>query len=175
MAGSSSRTTLSTSVISRLTLGILGCVLVLVLPALARAGDSAASPVGTWLTENGGADVKIADCSGKLCGSIVWIKEPLDTHGQPKLDSNNPDQSLRSRKILGLPILSDFVPAGDGSNVWQHGLIYNPQDGRTYKCTLTLVDDHTLRVRGYVGISLFGKTQTWTRIDGATAPAAGAQ
>jgi len=139
-------------------------------PMTARAGAADATPVGTWLTERGGADVKIANCGGKLCGSIVWLKEPLNARGQPKIDSKNPDESLRSRKILGVPLLTDFVRSSDGSNVWQDGLIYNPDDGKTYKCTLTLVDDHTLRVRGYVGISLLGKTQTWTRVDG-TAPA----
>jgi uncharacterized protein (DUF2147 family) len=146
---------------------------VMLSPAPAIAGD-AASPIGTWLTEKGGADVKIATCDvGKLCGSIVWIKQPLDAHGQPKVDSKNPDESLRSRKILGLPILTGFVSSGDGS-VWKDGFIYNPDDGKTYRCTLTVVDDHTLRVRGYVGISLFGKTQVWTRVDGVSAPA-GAQ
>ncbi len=175
MAGSPSQTTPLSVVVCRFALGLIGCALMLVQPVSALGGDAAASPAGTWLTESGGADVKIADCGGKLCGSIVWIKEPLDAHGQQKVDSNNPDQSLRSRKLVGLPILSGFVPAGDGSNVWQDGLIYNPQDGKTYKCTLTLVDGHTLRVRGYVGISLFGKTQTWTRVDGATASPAGAQ
>ena len=139
-------------------------------PTAARAGAVDPTPVGTWLTERGGANVKIANCGGKLCGSIVWLKEPLNAHGQPKRDSENPDESLRSRPILGVPLLTDFVRSGDGSNVWQDGLIYNPDDGKTYKCTLTLVDDHTLRVRGYVGISLLGKTQTWTRVDG-TAPA----
>ena len=139
-------------------------------PTAARAGAVDPTPVGTWLTERGGAHVKVANCGGKLCGSIVWLKEPLNAHGQPKVDSKNPDESLRSRKILGVPLLTDFVRSGDDSNVWQDGLIYNPDDGKTYKCTLTLVDDHTLRVRGYVGISLLGKTQTWTRVDG-TAPA----
>ncbi len=147
---------------------LLGCAwMFAVVPAL--AGD-APSPVGTWLTERGGADIKIADCGGKLCGSIAWVKEPLDAHGQPKVDSKNPVESLRSRKILGLPILSGFVPSGDGG-VWKDGLIYNPDDGRTYRCTLTMVDDHTMRVRGYIGISLLGKTQVWTRVDGTTAPA----
>jgi uncharacterized protein (DUF2147 family) len=173
MAGSSLRAASVTAILSRLSLGILGCALISAWTTAARAADAAASPIGTWLTESGGADVQIADCGSKLCGSIVWIKEPLDAHGRPKVDSNNPDQALRSRKILGLVILSGFVSAGD--NVWQDGLIYNPQDGRTYKCTLTLVDDHTLRVRGYVGISLLGKTQTWTRVDGVTTVPAGAQ
>jgi uncharacterized protein (DUF2147 family) len=148
-------------------IGILGLSLI-AYPGGAIAGD-APTPLGTWLTERGGANIKVSDCGGgKLCGAIVWIKEPLDAHGQPKVDSKNPDASLRSRKILGLPILTGFVPSSGGA-VWKDGLIYNPDDGKTYKCTLTVVDDHTMRVRGYVGISLLGKTQVWTRVDGATA------
>jgi uncharacterized protein (DUF2147 family) len=151
---------------------VFGCLLMLAAPDPVRAADADMSPIGTWLTERGGAKIEIANCGSKLCGSIVWLKAPLDAQGRPKLDSRNPDESLRSRNMIGLPLLSDFVRSGDGSNVWQDGRIYDPDDGKTYKCTLTLVDDHTLNVHGYVGISLFGKTQTWTRAE-ATGTARG--
>ena len=77
-------------------------------------------------------------------------------------DGNNPDKKLRSRKIVGLSLLSGFVPSDD-KNKWQDGKIYNPEDGKTYSCSLTLRDDGKLDVRGYVGISLFGKSQIWAR------------
>jgi uncharacterized protein (DUF2147 family) len=129
----------------------------------ARAGDAAMTPVGVWATERAGARVKIEDCGGKLCGTLIWLKEPLDKQGKDKLDSSNPDASLRSRKLIGLALLRDFVP--DGAAVWSGGKIYDPDDGKTYSCNLTMQDAKTMRVRGYIGFSLLGKTQIWTRVE----------
>ena len=123
---------------------------------------SASSPVGVWLTEGGKSQVEIAECEDRLCGTIVWLAEPLDDEGREKTDKNNPEDSLKSRAIIGLPLLDRFVP-GDEENVWIDGKIYNPEDGETYSCTLTLQEDGSLKVRGYVGLPLFGKTQIWTR------------
>lgn len=129
------------------------------------AGDSRADSVkGTWLTEGGKSHVRIDDCGDKLCGEIVWLKEPLDDAGEPKTDNNNPDKSLQDRPILGLPLLQGFSN-GDEPNVWEGGTIYNPEDGDTYKSIMTLLSANELKVRGYVGISLFGKSQVWTRVD----------
>src|SRR5438045_3969805 len=62
----------------------------------------AADPLGTWLTEGGKSRVRVADCGGALCGSIVWLKEPNNPEtGQPKTDRFNPDQSKRSRPVIG--------------------------------------------------------------------------
>ncbi|MDP6689178.1 MAG: DUF2147 domain-containing protein, partial [Alphaproteobacteria bacterium] len=55
--------------------------------------------------------------------------------------------------------------AGEEANVWNDGTIYNPEDGEIYSCTMTLVDGRTLKVRGDVGLPLFGKTQVWTRVN----------
>ena len=123
----------------------------------------AAEPVGLWLTEGGKSRVEIAPCGDKLCGTIVWLKEPLDDAGKEKVDANNPDEALRSRKLLGLPLLNGFVRASE-DGVWENGTIYNPEDGKTYRSKMTLKDADTLKVRGYVGIPLFGKTQIWTRV-----------
>jgi uncharacterized protein (DUF2147 family) len=158
-------------VLTRCALLIFVCTLMLAQVGFARAGDAGASPVGTWMTQDGDANVKIGDCGGKLCGTIVWLKQPLDGHGQPKLDNENPDRALRSRPLVGLPLLTNFARSKD-PNVWRDGLIYDPEDGRTYRCTLTVVGDKTLRVHGYIGISLLGRSQNWTRIDGVTAPPA---
>lgn len=129
-------------------------------PVLAQAG--AGNVLGYWFTEGNKSKVEIEPCGDKLCGKIVWLKEPKTKEGKDKTDAHNPDKSLRSRKILGLALLSDFVKGTDG-NSWEDGKIYNPEDGETYKCTMTLQDDGTLEVRGYVGIPLFGKSQIWTR------------
>jgi uncharacterized protein (DUF2147 family) len=136
-------------------------LLALVLCATASVAE-APGPVGTWSTEGGKSHVEIVPCGSQLCGRVVWLKEPLDEAGSPKTDRSNPEAGLRTRPILGLPLLSGFVPAGDGR--WADGSIYNPEDGGTYNCTLTVLDADTLRVRGYVGLPLFGKTQVWNRV-----------
>jgi uncharacterized protein (DUF2147 family) len=144
---------------------------VALLVGVASAGVQAASaqpppsPIGVWATENGKAHIQIHDCGGKLCGTIVWLKQPLGKDGKDARDSRNPDPGLRMRKILGMPLLSDFVPDGGDPNAWKGGTIYNPNNGKTYSCNLTLEDSKTLRVRGYVGLSMFGATQVWTRVE----------
>ncbi len=106
-----------------------------------------------WNTGRGGF-VKIYECGDKLCGELVASEEP------DKMDVNNPDPSKRDEKLIGHNILSGFTKTKD--NVWKKGKIYNPNSGKYYKAKLTLEGDQ-LKVRGYKGISLFGKTVEWTR------------
>jgi uncharacterized protein (DUF2147 family) len=141
---------------------IITLALFLLAVSAAAFAQDTPSPIGTWATAHGGAHVEIKDCGGKLCGTIIWLKNPHDKNGQDSIDSNNPDASLRTRKILGLPLLNGFVQDGS-SNVWSDGTIYNPDNGKTYSCKLTVQNDGTMRVRGYVGLSLLGETQIWTR------------
>jgi uncharacterized protein (DUF2147 family) len=129
----------------------------------AIAGDDP-SPVGVWSTDGNDSHVKIEKCGTNLCGTIVWLKDPLGDDGKPAVDSKNPDPSLRTQKLVGLRLLSGFEQADGDPNVWKGGTIYDPDDGRTYSCNLTVQDQKTLKVRGYVGFSLLGKTQIWNRV-----------
>ncbi len=138
-------------------------------PAVSHAGNNADRILGVWLTQDGKARVQVVEEQGIYDGHIIWLKQPLypanDPHGmggKPKVDRRNPHQSLRGRPIIGLPLVSGFHYAGDGE--WDGGIIYDPENGTTYRCTITLTPDGTLRVRGYVGIPLFGRTTVWTRI-----------
>lgn len=137
-------------------------VTVLVLSAGAAAAQGA-NILGRWQTEGGKSHVQISQCGQYLCGQIVWLREPNRPDGQPKVDLKNPDQSKRAQKIIGLQMLWNFVKSSD-PNEWEGGRIYNPEDGDTYKSTLTLRRDGKLEVRGYVGISLLGKSQYWERV-----------
>jgi len=121
-----------------------------------------AGAVGVWLTQGGKSKVQIYDCGRKLCGKIIWLKEPKNEAGTEKLDVNNPDEQLQKRKILGLGLLSDFVVDEYEDHAWTSGKIYNPEDGDIYSCNMELQDDGSLEVHGYVGLPLFGKTQIWT-------------
>lgn len=117
----------------------------------------AADPNGLWLTEDGGAKVKIAKCGANICGSVAWLKEPTDSNGKPKTDQNNVDASKRNRPIIGVPIVLSMKP--DGADKWS-GQLYNAEDGKTYGGSVTLAGN-TMKVQGCV--SVFCKTKTWTR------------
>jgi len=121
----------------------------------------AADPTGTWLTEEGRATVRVADCAGTLCGTIVSLKEPNDLQtGKPKLDKNNVDAGKRGRAIVGLQILVGLKP--DGANKWS-GQIYNPEDGKTYGASVSLANANTLKVQGCIMGGVICKTNTWTK------------
>jgi uncharacterized protein (DUF2147 family) len=134
-----------------------------VLSAAAVASDAASGngAVGTWLDQTGKAGITIAPCGAKLCGTITWLRAPLDAQGKPKTDIHNTNGTLTTRPICGLQILGNFVP--DGANAWTGGFIYDPEKGETYDSNMHLKPDGTLAVRGYVGISLLGRSEIWTR------------
>jgi uncharacterized protein (DUF2147 family) len=115
---------------------------------------------GLWYNDIKSAKIQISRSSnGKFNGRIVWLKEPLKD-GKPKTDDQNPDDQLKLRPIIGLPILSDFVK--DGDYKYTDGTIYDPKNGKTYSCNITY-KGKTLAIRGYIGISLFGRTTVWER------------
>ncbi len=151
---------------------ILSLLCVCVIPLGVAAADP--DPAGVWATAGGLSHIKIAHCGTNLCGNIVWLKQPLNRYGKDKVDSNNPDPSLRTRTIVSLPLLSGFEQSQDDTSSWSNGKIYDPANGKTYSCNLTVEDRSTLHLRGYIGFSLFGQTQTWTRVadnkGGSTTP-----
>jgi len=143
----------------------------LVLAVSAHAAGSGLSPVGYWLTQEGKAVVRIEERGGKLDGHIVWLKEPNfpadDPKGQagrPKVDRNNPDPAKRNRSTLGLPIVFGFGPPDD-EGVCEGGQVYDPESGRTYSGTIRMVGKDRLSLRGYVLVSMIGRTSTWTRVE----------
>jgi len=119
--------------------------------------------VGVWEPGHGKAKVKINKIDDKFYGKIVWLKEPIDpATGEAKLDKNNPDESMQNVPLRGYRILKDFQYQGDG--VWEEGTIYDPESGTTYSCVITMKDENTLDIRGYVGVKTFGRTDTWRRL-----------
>lgn len=142
---------------SKTMLATLVPATLLLLVAAARAE----TPIGVW--ESGKSHIEIYDCGQLLCGRIVALDEPLDAKGNAKTDMNNPDPALSTRPIMGMDLIAGFSRKTDKR--WVGGTIYDPRDGKTYKCRMTLQDDGTLEVRGYVGLPLLGKTVVWTRIE----------
>ena len=121
--------------------------------------------LGVWLNEDKDAHVQAYKDGGKYFGEIIWLKTPIDEEtGKPKLDDENEDEALRERPILGLLLLKNFE--FDGDDEWEKGRIYDPKNGKTYKCYLEFHDEDTdeLKVRGYIGFSMLGRTTYWTRV-----------
>jgi uncharacterized protein (DUF2147 family) len=136
----------------------------MLLAALPLAAVAAADPsaLGEWVTEGGKARVRIEPCAadpGELCGAIVWSYRPDDAAPGPLVDVNNQDPALRSRPIVGLPLLQGFAP--DGPGAWSGGTIYDPEGGKTYRSKMRLAGPDSLEVEGCVLFVCRG--QTWTR------------
>jgi len=117
---------------------------------------------GRWLTENGDGWITIQIVGDSLEGSVAGSPEP-EQDEEREFDDRNPDPNLRTRLLDGLTIMKGFEYDGDGR--WSGGTVYDPNSGKTYKCTITQVDANTLKMRGFIGISLFGRSETWTRDD----------
>jgi uncharacterized protein (DUF2147 family) len=120
--------------------------------ALTMGVAQAQNILGKWATEAGDAQVEIYQQGDKYNGKIVWLKQGPET-----TDKHNPDAKLQSRKLMGVNILSNLVKKKDK---WEGGSIYNPKNGKTYKCKIWVEKGH-LMVRGYLGP--FYETQTWTK------------
>jgi uncharacterized protein (DUF2147 family) len=118
--------------------------------------------VGEWYTADKNAVVSIFIEGKTISGKTTWMKEPLESNGKPKLDKENPDENLRTRKRLGLKIMHGFVYKGN--NIWEDGRIYKPTNGKTYGGEAELVDKNTLELEGYlISLPFIGKKSTWTR------------
>ncbi|MDQ6814106.1 MAG: DUF2147 domain-containing protein [Bacteroidota bacterium] len=117
--------------------------------------------LGVWANGTNKGHIQLYKQDGKYYGKIIWLKQPNDEAGKPKIDKNNPDEEARSKRLLGLIMLRDFKYE---NGEWTDGKIYNPDDGKEYRSKMKLKDAKTLAVRGYIGISLFGKTENFTRV-----------
>jgi uncharacterized protein (DUF2147 family) len=123
------------------------------------------SATGFWVTPDHGAVIKIAPCDTGLCGRLVTLRDDHKPGDVPR-DAKNPDKSLRNTPMCGLVMMGGLKPAKGKSTEWEGGWVYDPESGDTYKAEMRLDGADTLKLRGYLGISLFGKTQEWTRETG---------
>ena len=128
-----------------------------VLAAFLLASNGASSIEGDWLTDGATAVVRIGHCGPHLCGAVARVlAKGADV---PRTDVHNPDPALRSRPIVGLPVLTGFTRDGDQ---WTGGRAYDAGSGRSYKATLAANPDGTLTVTGCV--LFLCKAQRWTRV-----------
>jgi len=124
-----------------LTLALAGAILA----TGSQAEDAVPSPgaTGIWLDHTGRGAVEITDCNGRLCGSIVWLRDP------------------KNSKACGIKILGNVPPAKPGT--WEGGWIYDPEDDAKYNVEVSLAGADKLKIYGYAGVKLFGETMYWTR------------
>ena len=140
---------------------ITGIILILLFsfPVAAQNQDAI---VGKWLNASGEGQVMIYKNGDKYSGKLIWLKNPETENGELKRDTRNPSPQQRKRPLIGIQILQDFIYLGKG--VWEDGSIYDPKTGKTYSCKITMFNNDQLNIRGYVGVSLLGRTEIWRRV-----------
>ena len=117
--------------------------------------------VGKWKLEDGTAIVEVYKNGDVYNGKIVWLEKPTEADGSPAVDDNNPDKALRSRKLIGLNMLSGLKKNG---GEYTGGTIYDPGNGKTYNCSMKVEGD-VLKVRGSLDKKgLLGRTMDWYRV-----------
>lgn len=145
------------------------CTLLFVLLVSTNANaQTVYNPEGLWLTQNQRSVIKVDKCGedeNELCGSIHWIIE-----GGMQTDSKNPDPELKGQKMCGLEIMRDLRQSSQNGNYWLDGEIYKADDGDVYNAKVQITSPNTMTLRGYRGISLFGKSQNWTRVSATNYP-----
>lgn len=99
---------------------------------------------------------------GTYEGKVVWMQYPNHPNGEPRRDVKNPDPQKRNQTNVGIVIIKGFK-YNASKDEWEEGSVYNPGSGKTYRSFMKLESDNKLKVRGYLGVSLLGKTVTWTR------------
>ncbi len=140
--------------------GLFFGFILMVLSARAQSGTGADKILGHWLNEEKDGRIEIYKTGNKYFGKLVWGEKIFEADGKTsKKDANNAQADLRNRDLAGLVLLTNFI-YDDG--VWTDGKIYDPKSGKTYSCHIKFKGDK-LEIRGYVGISLFGRTTIWTR------------
>lgn len=136
---------------------------VLILILAVAAAPAMAQPTGLWLSGKKALIVNIYECGEALCGRTVWMKKMFHKSGEPRLDAKNPDPALRDRHWCGIEVITGLRPDGEGE--WDSGEVYDPKTGQTFSLRIEERGDR-LKMRGYLGLPIFGKTEMWTRTDG---------
>jgi len=119
---------------------------------------------GIWLSDDSDVKLKfeIYKSAGKYFGKLLWASTMFEADGKtPKKDPKNPDKNLRNRSRQNIVNVTDLTY---DKGEYVGGKLYNPDDGRTYSLKATLKSANELEFRGYVGVSLFGKTRKFKRI-----------
>jgi uncharacterized protein (DUF2147 family) len=144
------------------TLALAFLLSILAVPLHKSLAQPAPIPLaGIWYDDTGDGAVEISQCGERLCGRIVWLKNPVDKGGQPLTDGLNPKPDHRKRPVCGLQVIGDLKPQSNGA--WDAGWIYDPKEGKSYDVELKLRAPDRLQVMGYIGTKFLSETFIWTR------------
>ena len=135
-----------------LAAGLCGLALLAPVAAQAPQAPPAGDVAGLWIDHTGQGAVEIAPCGDRVCGRVVWLKNPAHKSKSGKL-------------ICGTQVLGDLKAYPN--NAWEAGWIYNPEDEERFSAALKLMSANVLQVTGYLGVKLLGETYPWKR---ATTP-----
>ncbi len=136
-------------------------VLILFLIPTIIFAESSDNFLGLWYTQDDESIIEIyKNDDNEYFGKIVWLKDPLDDFGKPLTDTENPDVNKRNNPLIDLVILKRFIITSSLS--LRDGTIYDPENGKTYNCIIKLKESNLI-IRGYIGISLFGRSETWRK------------
>ena len=118
--------------------------------------------IGLWEAESGNYQVEITKVKGAFCGRLVWLEENLDYEGKPIRDWLNPDPELRGQFVTGSKCLDGLRYSGESR--YKNGQVYDFLSGKTYSAYIELEGKDRAKLRGFVGIPLFGQTEYFTRL-----------
>lgn len=131
--------------------------------AMAGFAQEADKIVGIWWNEEKTSKIEVEKKDGLYIGTIVYMIPEKYENGQPPKDDENPDESLQSRSIVGIQILSKLEYNAEDKE-WKDGSIYDPKSGKTYDCYAWFENDDVLNLKGFVaGIRWMGKSSEWYR------------
>lgn len=113
--------------------------------------------VGNFFTPESDGVMQFYKAGSTYSAKLIWGKD------KDRLDVNNPDKSLRNQKVVGMVLATGFV--FDGKDTWKSGRIYDPNEGKTYDCKITLDEKGNMKLRGFIGVSLLGRTAYMVRME----------
>jgi uncharacterized protein (DUF2147 family) len=157
------------SVVGRILLSFV--LLQAVPPALAASASAPTgvtappAPAGFWVSDDGDWVIEITFCATGICGRLVGLKQSAKPNAL-RMDIHNPDPAMRGTPLCGLVLMASLKPVPGEAGKWDDGSIYDPYKGKTYSARIGLDGPDRLRVRGYVLLSLFGRSETLTRETG---------
>jgi len=119
--------------------------------------------LGVWINEEKSVKVRIERIGNKYHGKIIWLERPNWPDGTVKLDRYNPDASLRERPFIGMRTVMDLSYMG--RDTWGGGKLYDPEEGKTYGCKISLDQYDVATIRGYIGLTLLGRSVYFYRVN----------
>ena len=142
------------------TIAILSSQIAMMFLLIPLSAAVSGEPEGLWLARDGKAKVKVVKCGGSICGNIVWLRQPNDNKGQPLRDGRNKNPQLRTRPIVGLPILIGMRQISQ--NKWS-GELYDPERGASFSGHLTVLGPRQIKVTG-CKFTYLCKSYIWHRL-----------